>query len=83
MRVLELLARVAGQVLVERIQQREHRRCGDFYPVTPGGRVTAVMLMVLAFTVLAVVTAQISATLIEQAQSQRAAKASAEQDRTI
>ena len=55
---------------------------GDFYPVTPGGRVTAVMLMVLAFTVLAVVTAQIASSFIVQAQAQRGAKAPAEQDPT-
>jgi voltage-gated potassium channel len=41
---------------------------GDFYPVTTGGRATAVMLMVLGFTVLAVITAQISSAFIEQAQ---------------
>jgi len=52
----------------------------DFYPVTPGGRVTAVMLMVLAFTVLAVVTAQIASSFIVQAQSQGTAEAPAAQD---
>jgi voltage-gated potassium channel len=40
---------------------------GDFYPVTTGGRLTAVMLMVLGFTVLAVITAQIASRFIDQA----------------
>jgi voltage-gated potassium channel len=40
---------------------------GDFYPVTTGGRLTAVMLMVLGVTVLAVVTAQIASSFISQA----------------
>ena len=49
---------------------------GDVYPVTAGGRVTAVAMMVLAFTVLAVVTAQISSSFIVQAtREQRAAPA--------
>jgi voltage-gated potassium channel len=46
---------------------------GDFTPVTIGGRVTAVALMVLAFTVLAVITAQIASRFIEQAERDRAA----------
>ena len=41
---------------------------GDVYPVTPGGRFTAVAVMALAFTVLAVVTAQIASRFIEQAE---------------
>jgi voltage-gated potassium channel len=41
---------------------------GDYVPVTTGGRITATALMVLAFTVLAVITAQIAARFIEQAQ---------------
>lgn len=46
---------------------------GDVYPVTTGGRITAVMLMILGFTVLAVVTAQISSSFIVQATRDRAA----------
>jgi voltage-gated potassium channel len=46
---------------------------GDFVPVTPGGRITATALMVLAFTVLAVITAQIASRFIEQAQRDEAA----------
>ena len=48
---------------------------GDVYPVTAGGRITAVALMVLAFTVLAVVTAQIASRFIDQAARDRAAAA--------
>jgi voltage-gated potassium channel len=51
---------------------------GDYTPVTPGGRVTAVALMVLAFTVLAVITAQIASRFIEQAERDRAAAAQQE-----
>jgi voltage-gated potassium channel len=55
---------------------------GDFYPVTTPGRATAVMLMALAFTVLAVITAQISSSFIQQAQPQTTGTAQAEQDST-
>ena len=48
---------------------------GDYTPVTLGGRLTAVALMVLAFTVLAVITAQIAAVFIEQATADRTARA--------
>jgi voltage-gated potassium channel len=48
---------------------------GDVYPVTVGGRITAIALMVLAFTVLAVVTAQIASRFIVQAERDRAAAA--------
>ena len=40
---------------------------GDYTPVTPGGRITAGLMMVLGFTVLAVITAQIAAGFIDQA----------------
>jgi voltage-gated potassium channel len=46
---------------------------GDYTPVTAGGRITAAALMVLAFMVLAVITAQIATTFIEQAQRDEAA----------
>ena len=55
---------------------------GDFYPVTTGGRSTAVLLMVLGFTVLAVITAQIASRFIEQAERERTAKAQAQQEPT-
>jgi voltage-gated potassium channel len=45
---------------------------GDYTPVTVGGRLTAVALMVLAFAVLAVITAQIASRFIEQAEHDRA-----------
>jgi voltage-gated potassium channel len=45
---------------------------GDYFPVTTGGRITAGLLMVLGFTVLAVVTAQIAASFIDQASRARA-----------
>lgn len=40
---------------------------GDFFPVTVGGRVTAVGLMAIGLITLAVVTAQVSSTFIAQA----------------
>jgi voltage-gated potassium channel len=52
---------------------------GDVYPVTVGGRLTAVAMMVLAFTVLAVVTAQISSVFVEQAVRERASRAQRQQ----
>jgi voltage-gated potassium channel len=55
---------------------------GDFYPVTTGGRSTAVLLMVLGFTVLAVITAQIASSFIEQAERDRTAKTQAQQEPT-
>jgi len=53
---------------------------GDFYPVTTGGRLTAVMLMVLGFTVLAVITAHIASSFIDQAARERATSAQSAQD---
>jgi voltage-gated potassium channel len=55
---------------------------GDFYPVTTGGRLTAVMLMVLGFTVLAVVTAQIASGFIAQAVRDQTDNAQPEQQPT-
>jgi voltage-gated potassium channel len=48
---------------------------GDVYPVTPIGRITATAMMVLAFTVLAVITAQIASGFIDQAARDRTSKA--------
>jgi voltage-gated potassium channel len=45
---------------------------GDFYPVTPQGRVAAALLMFVGFAVLATVTAQISSSFIDQAARARA-----------
>jgi voltage-gated potassium channel len=55
---------------------------GDYYPVTTGGRITAGMLMVLGFTVLAVITAQIASRFIEQAQREKAPNPQAEHEPT-
>jgi voltage-gated potassium channel len=55
---------------------------GDYYPVTTGGRLTAVLLMVLGFTVLAVITAQIAASFIAQAERETTARAQAQQEPT-
>jgi voltage-gated potassium channel len=55
---------------------------GDYYPVTMGGRLTAVLLMVLGFTVLAVITAQIAASFIAQAERETTARAQAQQEPT-
>lgn len=48
---------------------------GDYYPVTVGGRVTSVALMVIGLTTIGVVTAQISSTFMDQAAARRAALA--------
>jgi voltage-gated potassium channel len=50
---------------------------GDFYPVTTGGRITAVALMVLGLTSAAVVTAQIASSFMDQAAARRATLAAA------
>jgi voltage-gated potassium channel len=47
---------------------------GDFYPVTPQGRVAAALLMFVGFAVLATVTAQISSSFIDQAARARSKK---------
>ena len=51
---------------------------GDFYPVTTGGRVAAAFIMAIGILTLAVVTAQVSSTFIEQATRRRASMARAE-----
>lgn len=48
---------------------------GDFVPVTVGGRITAVGLMALGITTLAVVTAQVASSFTEQARVARASVA--------
>lgn len=53
---------------------------GDYSPVTTGGRVFAVLLMVLGLIVLAVITAQISSNFMDQAARRRAAASSGEAD---
>jgi voltage-gated potassium channel len=50
---------------------------GDFYPVTIGGRITAVGLMAVGLVTAAVITAQIASTFMDQAQVRRAAIAAA------
>jgi voltage-gated potassium channel len=45
---------------------------GDFYPVTLGGRLTAVGLMALGLVTAAVVTAQIASSFMDQATARRA-----------
>jgi voltage-gated potassium channel len=50
---------------------------GDYYPVTLGGRITAVGLMAVGLVTAAVITAQIASTFMDQAQVRRAALASA------
>jgi voltage-gated potassium channel len=47
---------------------------GDFYPVTPQGRVAAALLMFVGFAVLATVTAQISSAFIDQAARARSTR---------
>lgn len=53
---------------------------GDYSPVTTGGRVFAVLLMVLGLIVLAVITAQISSNFMDQAARRRAAADAGESD---
>jgi voltage-gated potassium channel len=48
---------------------------GDYYPVTLGGRLTAVSLMAVGLVTAAVITAQIASTFMDQAQVRRAALA--------
>jgi len=50
---------------------------GDYYPVTVGGRVTAVGLMGVGLVTAAVITAQIASTFMDQAQVRRASLAAA------
>ena len=48
---------------------------GDYYPVTVGGRITAVALMGVGLVTAAVITAQIASTFMDQAAVRRAALA--------
>jgi voltage-gated potassium channel len=50
---------------------------GDYYPVTMGGRLTAVALMGIGLVTAAVVTAQVASTFMDQATARRAALAQA------
>jgi len=50
---------------------------GDYYPVTLGGRLTAVSLMAVGLVTAAVITAQIASTFMDQATARRAALAAA------
>ena len=50
---------------------------GDYYPVTFGGRVTSVLLMIIGLTTIGVVTAQIASSFMDQAASRRAAAGAA------
>ena len=50
---------------------------GDYYPVTLGGRITAVALMGVGLVTAAVITAQIASTFMDQASVRRAALAAA------
>lgn len=53
---------------------------GDYYPVTNGGRIFAVMLMALGLVTAAVITAQIASNFMDQAAARRAAKIAAGED---
>lgn len=44
---------------------------GDYYPITTGGRLFAVLLMALGLVVAAVITAQIASTFMDQAAARR------------
>ena len=50
---------------------------GDYYPVTLGGRITSVILMVIGLTTIGVVTAQIASSFMDQAATRRANVAAA------
>jgi voltage-gated potassium channel len=45
---------------------------GDFFPVTPAGRVTAVFIMAIGILTLAVVTAQVASSFVDQGARRRA-----------
>jgi voltage-gated potassium channel Kch len=45
---------------------------GDYFPVTLGGRISAVTLMVIGLTTIGVVTAQIASSFMDQAAARRA-----------
>lgn len=51
---------------------------GDFYPVTTRGRIAAVFIMAIGIVTLAVVTAQVSSSFVEQAARRRAGVATAD-----
>ena len=51
---------------------------GDYFPVTTAGKVTASLIMVIGIVTLAVVTAQVSSSFVDQAARRRAANAGAE-----
>ena len=51
---------------------------GDYYPVTTRGRVAAGFIMAIGILTLAVVTAQVSSSFVEQAARRRATVARAE-----
>jgi voltage-gated potassium channel len=51
---------------------------GDYYPVTTGGEVAAAFIMAIAILTLAVVTAQVSSTFVDQAARRRAGTAVSE-----
>ncbi len=51
---------------------------GDYYPVTTGGQVAAAFIMAIGILTLAVVTAQVSSSFVDQAARRRAGAASQE-----
>jgi voltage-gated potassium channel len=51
---------------------------GDFYPVTPQGRVTACFVMGIGLLTLAVITAQVASSFVTQASNRTEAKPAAE-----
>ena len=44
---------------------------GDYFPVTLGGRITAVFIMAIGILTLAVITAQVASSFVDQAASRR------------
>ena len=52
---------------------------GDYYPVTAGGRIFAVLLMALGLVVAAVITAQIASSFMDQAAARRASAGEGEE----
>ena len=54
---------------------------GDYYPITVGGRIAAVAIMVLGLTTAAVITAQIASSFMDQ--SRRAAEASGDRATSV
>jgi voltage-gated potassium channel len=55
---------------------------GDYYPVTPGGKVAASLIMAIGILTIAVITAQVAGSFVDQAARARASAEAVEPDTT-